>query len=122
MKIKSNKVNYKSFFIISIALLILFLLSLGFKQRDNNKKAKSNKKEHLDLEQETILNDNYNLSDVIINKNGIIHQDSICTIYFFKELGTPTLMYDYENEASEDELFGKFKLRVVLKDLSLIHI
>ena len=25
-------------------------------------------------------------------------------------------MYDYENEASEDELFGKFKLRVVLKD------
>ena len=120
MKIKNNKVNYKSFFLISIALLILFLLSFGFKQRENNKKSiKAQKKEKLDLETKTIIDTENSIINVIKEDIGIIHKDKICTIHLFKELGTPTILYVYRDSLSLEQLTDRFYLQVHLKNPTL---
>ena len=119
MKIKNNKVNYRSFLLISIALFILFTLSHNVdKISTKEKKASSKKEKRLDLDKPTFVDQKIKINSLIKDELGIIHKDSVCTIYLIKELATPTLFYVYKNQLTPEQLTDRFALQVVLKDAS----
>lgn len=119
MKIKNSASNRKTFFLLFASLLILISISLLLGTKVDEKKSSKNKvKPKLDIELRTVLDVEEHLIDIIKDNKGIISQDSVCRIHVFKYMGTPTLIYDYNDSLSFEERTDHFFLQIFLKDNS----
>ncbi|MBO6605388.1 hypothetical protein [Psychroserpens sp.] len=115
MKIKSSRINFKLGFLIIPLLALLFLLSLNSNSKANQE-SNNKTEQKRDVELETALSLNKNIEQIIENQTNLIHKDSVCSIYYLTELGTPTVIFDYKEKLSIDQKYGRFKFRAVLKD------